>query len=72
MLPQQKFIWTTGASLSGGEGGILGTMIGAFMLSCLSAGCTLAGIDNSVQEIIIGGIIVAAVTIDGLRQRRNR
>ena len=61
-----------GASLSGGEGGILGTMIGAFMLSCLSAGCTLAGIDNSIQEIIIGGIIVAAVTIDGLRQRRNR
>ena len=61
-----------GASLSGGEGGILGTMIGAFMLSALSAGCTLAGIDNSVQEIIIGGIIVAAVTIDGIRHRRNR
>ena len=40
-----------GASLSGGEGGILGTMIGAFMLSALSAGCTLAGIDNSVQLV---------------------
>ena len=58
-----------GASLSGGEGGVLGTMIGAFMLSSLDAGCNLAGIDNSVQDIIIGGIIVAAVTIDGLRHR---
>ena len=59
-----------GASLSGGEGGMLGTIIGAFMLSSLDAGCNLAGIDNSIQDIIIGGIIVAAVTIDGLRHRR--
>lgn len=59
-----------GASLSGGEGGILGTVIGAFMLSSLDAGCNLAGIDNSIQDIIIGGIIVAAVTIDGIRHRR--
>lgn len=60
-----------GASLSGGEGSILGAMIGAFMLSTLAAGCNLAGIDNSIQEIIIGGIIVAAVTLDGLRHRRR-
>ena len=59
-----------GASLSGGEGGIPGTIIGAFMLSSLDAGCNLAGIDNSIQDIIIGGIIVAAVTIDGVRHRR--
>ena len=59
-----------GASLSGGEGGMLGTIIGAFMLSSLDAGCNLAGIDNSIQDIIIGGIIVAAVTIDGIRHRR--
>ena len=60
-----------GASLSGGEGSILGAMIGSFMLSTLAAGCILAGIDNSIQEIIIGGIIVAAVTLDGLRHRRR-
>ena len=46
-------------------------MIGAFMLTTLAAGCNLAGIDNSIQEIIIGGIIVVAVTIDGLRNRRR-
>ena len=60
-----------GASLNGGEGSILGAMIGAFMLTTLAAGCNLAGIDNSIQEIIIGGIIVVAVTIDGLRNRRR-
>ena len=61
-----------GASLVGGEGSILGAMIGAFMLSTLAAGCNLAGIDNSIQEIIIGGIIVVAVTIDGFRHRNRR
>ena len=60
-----------GASLVGGEGSILGAMIGAFMLSILAAGCNLAGIDNSIQEIIIGGIIVVAVTLDGFRHRRR-
>ena len=60
-----------GASLAGGEGSILGAMIGAFMLTTLAAGCNLAGIDNSIQEIIIGTIIVVAVTIDSLRHRRG-
>lgn len=58
-----------GGSLMGGEGSILGTLIGAFMLTFLVNGCTLAGWANWVQEIIIGGIIVAAVSLDFLRRR---
>ncbi|HEX6245083.1 MAG TPA: ABC transporter permease [Polyangiales bacterium] len=56
-----------GASLSGGVGGILGSMLGAFLMSVLANGCTLTGVPNYVQEILIGAIIVAAVAIDRLR-----
>ncbi|MBI4881492.1 MAG: ABC transporter permease [Planctomycetes bacterium] len=58
-----------GGSLAGGEGSILGAMIGAFLMSFLANGCNLTGVPNYVQEIIIGAIIVAAVAVDRLRHR---
>jgi ribose/xylose/arabinose/galactoside ABC-type transport system permease subunit len=60
-----------GASLSGGVGGILGSMLGAFLMSVLANGCTLTGVPNYVQEILIGVIIVAAVALDRLRRGRE-
>jgi ribose transport system permease protein len=59
-----------GGSLSGGEGSILGTMVGVFIMSFLRNGCTMMGWPNYIQEIIIGGIIVAAVSLDQVRHRR--
>jgi len=56
-----------GGSLSGGEGSILGSMIGALMMAFLRNGCQQAGWHNYVQEIIIGAIIVLAVAIDRWR-----
>lgn len=58
-----------GGSLSGGEGSILGTMIGAFIMAFLRNGCNMTGIPNYVQEIIIGVIIIGAVAIDKFRHR---
>lgn len=58
-----------GGSLSGGEGSVLGSMIGVFIMSFLRNGCTMMGWPNYVQEIIIGVIIVAAVSLDRLRHR---
>lgn len=60
-----------GGSLAGGSGGVLGSLIGAFLMAFLANGCTLTGVPNYVQEIIIGAIIVAAVAIDALRQHRD-
>lgn len=57
-----------GGSLMGGQGSILGTLVGAFMLTSLVNGCTLAGWENYVQEIAIGAIIVLAVAIDYFRR----
>jgi ribose transport system permease protein len=59
-----------GASLAGGEGSILGSIIGAFVMSFLSNGCTLVGVPNYSQRIISGAIIIAAVAADRLRHRR--
>jgi len=60
-----------GGSLSGGEGSILGSMIGALIMAFLRNGCQQMGWPNYIQEIIIGGIIVVAVAIDRFRQSRT-
>src|SRR6476620_11827534 len=60
-----------GASLSGGRGTILGTLAGALLMQTIASGCTQLEIRNPVQDIILGVIIVAAETVDQLRQRRT-
>lgn len=60
-----------GGSLSGGEGSILGTLVGVFIMAFLRNGCTMMGWPNYFQEIIIGAIIIAAVTLDRMRHRQE-
>jgi len=60
-----------GGSLSGGQGSIMGTMIGVFIMAFLRNGSTMMGWPNYIQEIIIGVIIVAAVALDQVRYRRE-
>jgi len=60
-----------GGSLSGGEGSILGTLVGALIMTIIASGCTQMGLPNWVQEIITGAIIVVAVALDRLRHRRG-
>ncbi len=59
-----------GASLSGGRGTVLGTLTGALLMQTIASGCTQLGLSNPVQDIVLGIIIVAAVTVDQIRQRR--
>jgi ribose transport system permease protein len=61
-----------GASLSGGQGGVVGTLVGAVIMSVVANGCTKLGLANWVQEIVTGGIIVAAVLLDYVRRRTHR
>jgi ribose transport system permease protein len=58
-----------GASLSGGRGTVIGTLTGALIMSVITSGCTQLGLKNPVQNMILGIIIVAAVTLDQFRQR---
>jgi len=59
-----------GASLSGGEGSILGTIAGAFIMTVIASGCGQMRLPNWVQEIITGAIIIIAVALDRLRHRK--
>jgi ribose transport system permease protein len=59
-----------GASLSGGTGSIVGSMIGAFMMAVLRNGSNQMGWPTYMQEIIIGIVIVLAVGLDKWRQAR--
>jgi ribose transport system permease protein len=59
-----------GGSLSGGEGSILGSLIGALIMAFLRNGCQQVGWPNYIQEIIIGALIVIAVAIDRWRSSR--
>jgi len=59
-----------GGSLNGGEGTILGSMIGALIMAFLRSGCQQLGWENYIQEIIIGAIIVIAVALDRWRSAR--
>jgi ribose transport system permease protein len=56
-----------GGSLSGGEGSIAGSIIGALIMAFLRNGCQQMGWPNYIQEIIIGVIIVLAVALDRVR-----
>jgi len=61
-----------GASLSGGRGSVLGALTGAALMATIASGCTQLGLPNPIQDVIVGLIIVAAVTVDQIRQRRLR
>jgi len=61
-----------GTSLTGGVGRITGTVIGVIILGVVTSGFTFLRIDAYYQEIVKGGIIVAAVIADQYRQRRRK
>jgi ribose transport system permease protein len=58
-----------GGSLAGGNGSILGSLLGALLMTVLANGCTLLGVPNYVQEMLVGAIIVVAVAVDQLRRK---
>ena len=53
-----------GVSLSGGEGRIVGTVIGAFIIGVLSNGLNLAGVEPFWQYVAQGLVLIAAVVVD--------
>lgn len=58
-----------GASFTGGKGTIWGTLIGALIMAVIRNGLNLMGASNDVQYIVIGAVIILAVTIDVVRNK---
>jgi ribose transport system permease protein len=60
-----------GTSLSGGQGSILGTVIGAFIISTLTNGLRIMAVPQEWQIVVIGVVVILAVYVDILRRRQQ-
>lgn len=60
-----------GASLNGGQGSIVGSLLGAMIMTVIDAGCSQIGWSNWVQSIFTGTAIVVAVALDRWRYRKT-
>ena len=59
-----------GTSLMGGEGRILGTLIGAFIIAVIQNGMNLVNVESYTQKVVLGLVILAAVLADRLKQKK--
>ncbi len=60
-----------GTSLAGGSGRILGTLIGAFIISVIQNGMNLLGMESYTQQVVLGAVILGAVLLDKVRRSRG-
>ena len=61
-----------GTSLSGGEGRIFGTLIGALIIAVIQNGMNLTGVESYTQKVVLGFVILGAVLLDMLKRRNWR
>ncbi len=61
-----------GTSLSGGEGRIFGTLIGAFIIAVIQNGMNLTNVETYTQKVVLGLVILGAVLLDRLKQKGFR
>ncbi len=60
-----------GASLTGGKGTVLGTLMGVFLIGILKNGLNLIGVSSYFMNIVIGVVIVIAITITHYKKRKE-
>jgi ribose transport system permease protein len=60
-----------GTSLSGGQGTMLGTLLGTLLIAVVQNGMNLLGISSDPQKVVLGCVILAAAIIDRLQQRTD-
>ena len=60
-----------GTSLFGGKGSIIGTVIGALIMSVLNNGLQIVSVPQEWQNVILGGVILAAVYADNIRRKEG-
>lgn len=70
LLPALAAVFVGGTSVFGGRGTVWGTFIGAFMIGGIRAGIVAVGLTEFYTELIYGGIILVAISIHAVLQRR--
>ena len=70
LLPALAAVFVGGTSVFGGRGSVYGTFIGALMIGAIPAGIVAAGLTDFWTQAIYGGIILIAISIHAILQRR--
>lgn len=60
-----------GASLNGGKGSVVGTLMGVFLIGILKNGLNLIGVSNYFMNVVIGCVIVVAITVTHYKKRKE-
>jgi ribose transport system permease protein len=58
-----------GTSLSGGDGTVVGSVLGAAIIGFLTNGLTLLSVPEEYNQLVVGVVIIAAVLVDRLRRK---
>jgi ribose transport system permease protein len=58
-----------GTALTGGRGGVVGTLVGVLLLGIISNGLVLKNISTFYQPVVVGGILLGAIVLDEVRRR---
>jgi ribose transport system permease protein len=61
-----------GASLRGGSGSLLGALLGTLLLLIIRTGLGAANLGTNAQGVVVGGILVAAIIVDGVRRKAKK
>jgi simple sugar transport system permease protein len=70
LLPALAAVFVGGTSVFGGRGTVWGTFLGAFMIGGIDAGIIAVGLTDYYTELIYGGIVLVAISIHAVLQRR--
>ena len=60
-----------GASMSGGSGSMIGTLVGALLMGMINNALVLAGLSSAEQTIVSGGIIILAVALSNVANKKK-
>jgi simple sugar transport system permease protein len=70
LLPTLAAVFVGGTSVFGGRGSVYGTFLGAFMIGAIQAGIVAAGLTDYYTNLFYGAIVLAAVSVHAILQRR--
>jgi ribose transport system permease protein len=68
LFPVLTAVILGGVSIEGGRGRVFNTLIASVFLASITNGLILLGVDSTVQQIVQGGVLVLAVSLDRLRR----
>ncbi|MDR1510957.1 MAG: ABC transporter permease [Synergistaceae bacterium] len=71
VMPSITAVILGGTSMSGGSGGVGGTIIGGLMMGVISTSIVLLGISSYWETIVTGSVVIIAVAIDAIRQKQQ-